>query len=368
MNFDQAKTGGTEITPEEALAIQKEIFMTSGGMKIGQTMEEYRKEREEIWERMHPGEKAKEEEKKDGVEEEEGKKAQAINERDVRRLEEVRAGLGMSSNEKIVARLKELAGKRQQRQIALNTPEGTRLAIQRLFQEAMRRQSKPEMAKLILEESNFWRRSANYETNSAYGEAWKLATEDNSLNHKVENNWVYRGNFSSKEQKTLTRGSLNVVVTEKVVNSLDDLIKRGIINANYKFGEPGTPAEASDRHDAVTIYFLAEPTEEALKAISEIADENYRGDDLIGRKISRGFYMSEVGSVADTQARDLIQKIDGIDKEIAEVVRDFLTSKKEGKERVAMSEAQFYSTKEMLGLFGINLQYSPESGFVVSKV
>lgn len=43
-----------QISEQEALEIQKEMFMTGGGVKIGQTMEQYKTEREEIWNRMHP--------------------------------------------------------------------------------------------------------------------------------------------------------------------------------------------------------------------------------------------------------------------------------------------------------------------------
>jgi|GEM_PF-3314563 hypothetical protein len=48
-NFEQP-----QISEEEALAIEKEIFMTSGGQKIGQSAEEYKAEREELWNKMHP--------------------------------------------------------------------------------------------------------------------------------------------------------------------------------------------------------------------------------------------------------------------------------------------------------------------------
>jgi hypothetical protein len=45
------------VSEEEGLALQKEIFMTSGGLKVGQTMEEYRAEREALWAKMHPEKK-----------------------------------------------------------------------------------------------------------------------------------------------------------------------------------------------------------------------------------------------------------------------------------------------------------------------
>ena len=39
---------------KETLEIQKEIFMTSGGVKVGQSMAEYKAEREALWNKMHP--------------------------------------------------------------------------------------------------------------------------------------------------------------------------------------------------------------------------------------------------------------------------------------------------------------------------
>ena len=50
-----------QITKQEVLEIQKEVFMTSGGLKVGQSMAEYKTEREKLWNRMHP-------EKKEGLE------------------------------------------------------------------------------------------------------------------------------------------------------------------------------------------------------------------------------------------------------------------------------------------------------------
>lgn len=77
--------------------------------------------------------------------------------------------------------------------------------------------------------------------------------------------------------------------------------------------------------------------------------------------------MSEVGSVSDTHARDLIQQLQGTDQELAKAVKIFLTSDTKGKKRVAMSEAQFYSTKEMLGLFGVDINYDKDKGFEILK-
>jgi hypothetical protein len=242
------------------------------------------------------------------------------------------------------------------------------VSIKKMLDDMRQRKSKAEITGWVIDVINHKKRNANYPPDQQYEGAWDVATNEGSLSNKIENNWVYRGNFSTSEKKTVTRGSLNVVVSEDFVREIDSLIRRGILDANYKFGEPGTMAQASDRHDAVTVYFLTEPTPEAMESLSRIADKYYRGDDLLGKKISKGFYMSEVGSVSDTHAKEFIQQIKTIDAELSGSVANFLTSRKNGKERVAMSEAQFYSIKETLDLFGIKVEYKPESGFVVVKV
>jgi hypothetical protein len=55
MNFEQDNQK-TQSPDAEALEIQKEIFMTSGGIKVGQSMSEYKAEREMLWNKMHPNE------------------------------------------------------------------------------------------------------------------------------------------------------------------------------------------------------------------------------------------------------------------------------------------------------------------------
>ncbi len=57
------------ISPEEAEVIKKEMFMTGGGVKAGQTMEQYRAEREGLWEKQQKNNRGvdREEEKEDPV-------------------------------------------------------------------------------------------------------------------------------------------------------------------------------------------------------------------------------------------------------------------------------------------------------------
>jgi len=49
MNFEKQ----SEMS-DESLEIHKEIFMTSGGIKVGQSLSEYKAEREVLWDKMHP--------------------------------------------------------------------------------------------------------------------------------------------------------------------------------------------------------------------------------------------------------------------------------------------------------------------------
>lgn len=263
-------------------------------------------------------------------------------------------------NEAALSKLQQLI---EARAVKSRNPQALRELFARMAQE----NDKAKIAEILVSEINQRKRQADYPINPNYQKAWEQATKDPSLNHKEESGWIYRGNFSTKEKPTITRGSLNITLDENAIRKLDSLIQSGVIDANYKFGEPGTGAEASERHDAVTLYFLTEPTPEAMKALSDVAKKYYRGDDLIGRKISEGFYMSEVGSVSDTHARDLIQQLQGTDQELAKAMKVFLTSNKTGKERVAMSEAQFYSAKEMLNLFGVDINYDKDKGFEILK-
>lgn len=224
--------------------------------------------------------------------------------------------------------------------------------------------NKTKIAEVLFNETNHRLRNADYPVNPSYTKAWELATKDPSVDHIEQNSWVYRG-ITSRE--TITRGSLNITLTEGAVKDLDALIKTGVIDANYKFGEPGTGAQASDRHDAVTVYFNKKPTQAALEALSGIGKKYYRGDTLLGKKVSDGFYMSEIGSVAGEHAKDLIQKLNAKDPDLSRALKIFLTSNNKGKERVAMSEAQFYSTKETLGLFGYNVAYDKDFGFSLTQ-
>ena len=245
--------------------------------------------------------------------------------------------------------------------------EGYRRMLENLHQQ----NDKEAIAKLVVNELLYEKRLANYPQSPGYEEAWELANTDPTLNAHTENDWVYRGISPdpAKGEKTVTRGSLNINIGPEAVRDLDRLITQGVIRANYKFGGPGTGAEASERHDAATVYFLEEPSEEAKQALSEIAQKYYRGHDLLGGKISEGFSMSEIGSIRDAHAKEFLEQLGAQDPKLGAAMRSFLTSKDKttGKERIGMSEGSYYAVKETLGLYDLDMHYDSQTGFSLSS-
>lgn len=237
--------------------------------------------------------------------------------------------------------------------------------VEQIVDKLRQEDSTKEISYRLAEEIRKKIRDADYPQEAGYIDAWDLATQDQGLPAKKENDWVYRGNFPSKEkgQVTETRGSLNIKMSPEAVRDLDDLIKKGVIKGNYKFGDPNSGARGTDRHDAVTVYFLEKPDQNALDALSEVAKKHYRGNDLVGQKIAEGFYLSEIGSVPDKEAENLLNQLSLVDPELSKGMRNFLTNI---KGRVAMSEAQFYAAKEALDAYGLDLQYDATKGIAIN--
>ncbi|KKQ27384.1 MAG: hypothetical protein US42_C0010G0031 [Candidatus Magasanikbacteria bacterium GW2011_GWC2_37_14] len=239
-----------------------------------------------------------------------------------------------------------------------------------LFEEIAKKNDKNNIASLLITEIYSEKRIAEYPLSPNYKETWEYALNNTNIKNRIEKDWLYRGNFKNGESSTETRGSLNIIVNEESIKELDALIQNGVIDANYKFGRPDTQAAAEARHDAITIYFLKKPTVEALSALSALAKKYFRGDNLLGKKVSSGFFMSEIGSIQDLHAKNLAEQLKNIDPEIGRAVDNYLVSNRgqeDKKERYAMSEAQFYATKEMLELFGIEISYDQNTGFKISK-
>lgn len=186
------------------------------------------------------------------------------------------------------------------------------------------------------------------------------------VNNKKQE-WMYRGIFPNNGQETVTRGSFNVHVTSELIDSLDQMIIDGKIQANYKFGGPDTSASPSERHDSITIYFLEEPTKEAITELSQIVKPYVRGDHLLGKKISEGFFMSEIGSIETNHIDSFVEKVKNLDQELASAINTY-TSPVPGRDpSLKMSEAQFYAIKDVAKAFGYNMTYSDKKGFDIVK-
>lgn len=194
---------------------------------------------------------------------------------------------------------------------------------------------------------------------------WEYAQgkQGDGIRVKESDDWMYRGIMPGRDEETITRGSFNVTVTPEFIDALDSYITSGKIKANYKFGKPDTGASPQERHDSISIYFLEQPNEEVLDELSEMVRPYVRGNDLLGEKVADGFYLSEIGSVQDEHIGHLVEMLDGVDPAFGDAVKTYVTSR---GGRIAMSEAQYYSIKQVAEVFGYNLSYKTESGFDVS--
>lgn len=209
-------------------------------------------------------------------------------------------------------------------------------------------------------------RLAEYEMDTEEEKTWEDALKNNEVgvnNKKKE--WMYRGVFSGAEEETVTRGSFNVHVTPELIASLDEIIKKGKIKANYKFGQPGTTASPTERHDSISIYFLEQPTEETLQELSDIIKPYVRGDNLLGKKISDGFFMSEIGSVESKHIISFIEMLQTKDPAFGEAVKVYTSPQPGRGDSLKMSEAQYYAIKDVARAFGYNISYDKNTGFKI---
>ncbi len=208
-------------------------------------------------------------------------------------------------------------------------------------------------------------RIAEYPTPADEEKTW----QDYLNNYRVPVNnkkkeWMYRGVFPDSDIATLTRGSFNVQVTPALIDSLDQMILDGKIKANYKFGEPGTKASPSERHDSISIYFLEEPSQSALQELSTIIKPYVRGDNLLGKKIGDGFFMSEIGSIETKHIESLIVELKAKDLALSEAIKEYTTPRPDQGTSLKMSEAQFYAIKDVVKALGYNLSYD-DHGFMI---
>jgi hypothetical protein len=208
-------------------------------------------------------------------------------------------------------------------------------------------------------------------TNIKYNEAFDYANVTNNLPHQEQAGWIYRGIFPSKSRgiSTVTRGSMNAEISLPLIKDLDALITSGVVKANYKFSAPDGPGSSS-RHDSVNMYFLEEPSDDALKKIAAISQKYQRGGNLVGKKISEGFYMSEIGSISDEHALKFLNDISAIDPElgqgISQEIKKYSAAMK--GDRVAMSEGGFYAIQKALECYGYRIEYARDKGIIINTM
>jgi hypothetical protein len=243
--------------------------------------------------------------------------------------------------------------------------EGRKPAVQELYADLLAQKSDPkkraQLTKVLIGDTYRGLRSSEYESDPNEENIWAQAQNSQIVPSREQNGWMYRGNFGENGEDTVTRGSFNVHITPELITALDEYIASGAVKANYKFGAPNTPASPVERHDAISIYFLEKPNKKILDDLAQTVKPYVRGDNLLGEKVADGFYLSEIGSVQDKHIAHLIEVLDTIDPAFAKGVELEMTN----KERLAMSEAQFYALKKTAELFGYKVDYHSVEGFTV---
>lgn len=244
-----------------------------------------------------------------------------------------------------------------------NISQGRRREVIDLYNKWLEDLDNPESKKALMSGlfkdvyNNY--RIAEYPSTPNEQEIWEKYLNNSRVpvnNKKGE--WMYRGNFPEKGTETVTRGSFNVQVTPELIDSLDQMIIDGKIKANYKFGEPNSPASPSERHDSITIYFLEQPSDEAIKELAALVKPYVRGDNLLGKKIDDGFFMSEIGSIETKDIEALIKEMESKDKALADAIKSYASPVPGRGSSLQMSEAQFYAIKDVAKVFGYNLSYN----------
>ncbi len=197
----------------------------------------------------------------------------------------------------------------------------------------------------------------------------RARTPRNGIEVRLESDWIYRGQF---DEEAVDRASLYVNVTPQLVDELDQLIISGVMKGYYKFGELQASTNPIYRHDAVNLYFAEPPSNDAIKSLKVITAKYLRDSGhLLGRKISDGFYLSEVGSIKDRHAQDLVEQIKKIDRFLGLAYQHFLTTTYiDGIkiDRISMSEGQYFGVKEGLNLIGWDIVYDREKGFTLNNL
>lgn len=207
-------------------------------------------------------------------------------------------------------------------------------------------------------------RKTDFQVDPDEDKTWDDALHNNRVpinNKKPE--WQYRGVTAEKGKQAVARGSFNVHVTPELINALDQMIIDGKIKANYKFGQPDTPASPSERNDSISIYFIEKPTDVALQELGQVIKPYVRGDNLLGKKIADGFYMSEVGNIATPHIETLVKELDSQNVGLAKAIKAYTSPRPGQGDSLKMSEAQYYAIKDVMEAFGYTLEYDEQKGF-----
>lgn len=293
--------------------------------------------------------------------------------------EQIRKDLGIGSDESLSARQRELTSVQDSKEgknhliagLVKLVSHGRKQVVIDLYKDLLDNIDDPEnrrsLVSALFQDVYTRYRSANYPADPNGEKIWEGAINNKKVpidNRKKE--WMYRGNFPKKGEETVTRGSFNVNVTPELINGLDEMILNGKIKANYKFGEPGTPTSPTDRHDSISIYFLEQPSNEALEELAQTIKPYVRGDNLLGKKVADGFFMSEIGSIKTEHIESLVEELKSKDAAFAEALKRYTNPKPGNGDSRKMSEAQYYAVKDVARAFGHNISYNKDTGFKVS--
>ena len=296
------------------------------------------------------------------------------------KIETIRKEIGTGSDETIAMKQKEIdlfeSQHNNEQSLVVGlikyVSQGRNQAVidlyQNFFANINNQESRQQLFKGLFQDIYNKYRLADYGIDPHEEQTWNEAL--NSRNIEINNKkseWMYRGIFPKNGEETVTRGSLNVKVTPELISAIDNLIISGKIKANYKFGQPGTSASPSDRHDSISLYFLEQPSNEALEELSQTIKPYVRGDNLLGKKIEDGFFMSEIGSIETEHVESFVNDLKSIDSALAEAIKGYCSPRPGQGNSLKMSEAQYYAIKDVVRAFGYNISYAKDSGFNIAN-
>jgi len=294
------------------------------------------------------------------------------------KAEQIRMELGAGSEEVLLAKQQELASVQNNERekdslisgLINYVSQGRKQVVidlyKNLFDNIDNPESRKKLASGLFQDVYNKYRIADYPTDPTEEQTWEDALKSTKVgvnNRKSE--WMYRGIFPKNGEETVTRGSFNVKVTPELIDNLDNLIASGKIKANYKFGQPGTTASPTERHDSISIYFLEQPSEEALQELAVTIKPYVRGDNLLGKKIEDGFFMSEIGSIETEHIESFVEELKSKDSALAEAVKGYTSPQLGRGNSLKMSEAQYYAIKDVARAFGYEILYNKDTGFEI---